>query len=93
MKTTRNSDGTHRHHVTDVESHVHNYLSHFKNLKVDHKDGSTGVAITGEHKITGKRMEIHRTQIYGDQATANYRTSTQMNSEDHKDIDTTKYIK
>jgi hypothetical protein len=93
MKTTRNSDGTHRHHVTDVESHVHNYLSHFKNLKVDHKDGSTGVAITGEHKITGKRMEIHRTQIYGDQATANFRTSTQMNSEDHKDIDTTKYIK
>jgi hypothetical protein len=93
VKTTRNNDASHDHHVTDVESHVHNYLSHFKNLKVEHKDGSTGVVVTGEHKNTSKRMEVHRTQIYGDQATANYRTSTTLGAEDHKDIDTTKHIK
>lgn len=93
MKTTRNNDGEHEHHVTDVESHVHNYLSHFKNLRVEHKEGTTGVVVTGEHKKTGKRMEVHRTQIYGDQSTANYRTSTTLGAEDHKDVDTSKNVK
>ena len=93
VKTTRGNDGDHTHHVTDVESHVHNYLSHFRNLRVEHKDGSTGVVVTGEHKRTGKRMEVHRTQIYGDQSTANYRTSTTLGAEDHKDIDTSKHVK
>lgn len=93
IKTARNADNTHSHHVTDVESHVHNYLSHFKNLRVEHKDGSTGVVITGEHKVTGQRMPVHRTQIYGNQATANFRTSTTLPSEDHKTVDTSKFYK
>jgi hypothetical protein len=93
LKTTRKKDGTHTHEAHDVPSYVHNYLSHFHKLSVEHSPGQKGVKIVGFHKKTGKKMEVHRTQIYGDQSTAGFRTSTTLGSEGHKTIDHGKEIK
>jgi len=93
LKTTKKADGTHSHEAHDVPSYVHNYLSHFHTLSVHHSPGQKGVKIMGIHKVTGKKMEVHRTQIYGDQATAGFRTSTILGSEGHKTIDHGKELK
>lgn len=93
LKTVRREDGTHTHAAHDIPSYVHNYLSHFHTLSVEHSPGQKGVKIMGTHKVTGKRMEVHRTSIYGDQSTTNFRTSTILSSEGHKTIDHGKELK
>ena len=93
LKTVKKQDGSHTHEAHDVPSYVHNYLSHFHTLSVEHSPGKKGVKVMGIHKVTGKKMEVHRTQIYGDQSTANFRTSTLLGSEGHKTIDHKKEIK
>jgi len=91
-KTKVKEDGTHEHTVVGTIDHVHNYLSHFKNMHVRHSPGAQSVAIYGTHKKTGKEMEVHRVSIYmgGKPETANPRGSTTLGSEDHKSIDTSK---
>lgn len=94
-KTKIKSDGSHEHHVMDSTDHVHNYLSHFKDLHVSHKEGQTSVAVFGTHKKTGKKMEVHRVSVYmgGAHETANPRGATTLASEGHKSIDTSKQVK
>jgi hypothetical protein len=94
-KTKVKSDGSHEHHVIGATEHVHNYLSHFKDLHVSHKEGQTSVAVFGTHKKTGKKMEVHRISIYmgGQHETANPRGATQLGSEHHASIDTSKEVK
>ena len=94
-KTKVKADGSHEHSVIGATEHVHNYLSHFKNLHVSHKEGQTSVAVFGTHKKTGKKMEVHRISVYmgGQHETANPRGATQLGSENHSSIDTTKTLK
>ena len=83
------SDGSYEHHVMPAEDHVHNYLTHFKDLHVVHNPGQTSVTIYGTHKGTGKIMPVHRTSIYmgGAHETANARGATTLPSEFHKTVD------
>lgn len=94
-KTKVKSDGTHEHSVMNSSDHVHNYLSHFKDMHISHKPGQTSVAVFGTHKKTGKKMEVHRISVYmgGQHETANPRGATTLSSEHHKDIDTSKPFK
>lgn len=94
-KTKVKSDGSHEHTVIGATDHVHNYLSHFKDLHVSHKPGQSSVAVFGTHKGTGKKMEVHRVSVYmgGQHETANPRGATTIGSESHKSVDTSKEIK
>jgi hypothetical protein len=94
LKLKSKSNGEMTHKVTNIPEHVHNYLSHFNNLKVDHKEGQSSVSISGVHKTTGKKMTVHRTSIYGggtgSSLTSRFRTATTLPSEDHPSINTDK---
>jgi len=101
LKLKQKSNGEFTHRVTDISTHVHNYLSHFRNLRVEHGEGDLGntssVTITGEHKTTGERMALHRTAIYGGSTghstKSGFRTQTTLPSEDHKSVNTDSMLK
>jgi len=94
-KTKVKADGSHEHSVIGGTEHVHNYLSHFKDLEVRHSSGQSSVAVFGTHKGTGKKMEVHRVSIYmgGQHETANPRGATTLGSEHHASVDTSKAFK
>jgi hypothetical protein len=94
-KTKVKKDGSHEHTVVGGTEHVHNYLSHFKDLHVSHSPGQGSVAVFGTHKKTGKKMEVHRVSIYmgGQHETANPRGATTLGSESHASVDTSKHLK
>ena len=91
-KTSTGSGEGHSTQTGDIEHHVNNYLSHFHNLNVQHTPGQSSVAVIGNHRKTGKRMEVHRVSIYmgGAHETANPRGAVTLSSENHKDVDTSK---
>ena len=94
-KTKVKKDGSHEHTVVGGTEHVHNYLSHFKDLHVSHSPGQSSVAVFGTHKKTGKKMEVHRVSVYmgGQHETANPRGATTLGSESHASVDTSKNLK
>jgi hypothetical protein len=86
---THKSTGQHlSHHTYDLHKHVHEYLSHFKDLHVNPHNKSGTVTVHGTHHKTGKKMSVATFNVSAGGRPANHspRGAVNLSSEDHKDI-------
>jgi hypothetical protein len=86
---TQEKTGEHlSHHTYDLHKHVHEYMSHFKDLHVNPHNKSSTVTVHGTHHKTGKVMSVATFTVSAGGKPANHspRGVVNLASEDHKDI-------